>query len=66
MNTATSDSPSENKLINPSPAPHIEIGELTVHQLIAMAGPRVLEEIYQGLRIDNFSHLLIWIGKQDA
>jgi bacillithiol biosynthesis cysteine-adding enzyme BshC len=40
--------------------------ELTVHQLIAMAGPRVLEEIYQGLRIDNFSHLLIWIGKQDA
>jgi hypothetical protein len=40
--------------------------ELTVHQLIAMAGPRVLEEIYQALRIDDFTHRVIWIGDQAA
>ncbi len=39
--------------------------ELTVHQLIARAGPSLLEELYHVLRIEGFAHLVVWVREEN-
>jgi len=38
--------------------------ELTVHQLIAQAGPSLLEELYHVLHIEGFAHQVIWVSEE--
>ena len=40
--------------------------ELTVHQLIARAGLSILEVLYPALRIEESSHLVIWVSEQGS
>jgi hypothetical protein len=40
--------------------------ELTVHQLIARAGLSILEVLYPVLRIEESSHLVIWVSEQGS
>jgi len=40
--------------------------ELTVHQLIARAGPSILDKLYLELRIEESSHFLIWVYEQGS
>ena len=39
--------------------------EMTVLQLIALAGPPLLEDLYHALRIEGDSHYVVWVSEEE-